>query len=207
MNSKRIECAISYAVKHYSGLKRKYTGFPYVVHPLAVASIVETVTDDENMYIAALFHDLVEDTKLTIGHIRGTWGNHVADLVDELTDVSKPEDGNRKIRKNIDLIHISNASPRAKTIKLADMINNSASIIKHDSKFAKTYIEEKELLLEVLKEGDIRLYMQAFTIVDDFKNSVVLRYPAGAYEIYKNITKPVKEVPWNAYRLDTTKKD
>lgn len=185
--SVRIKNAIAYAVKHYSGLKRKYTGFPYVVHPLAVASIVETVSDDENMYIAALFHDLVEDTELTIDDIRGGWGEDVANLVDELTDVSKPEDGNRKARKSLDLIHTSKASSRAKTIKLADMINNSASIIRHDSKFAKTYIYEKELLLQVLGDGNVQLLAQAFEIVENFKKGIVA------------------EIPWNAYRLRTEK--
>ena len=93
------------------------------------------------------------------------FGNEVADLVYWLTDVSRPEDGNRAVRKNIDLLHIAGASPAAKTIKLADIISNSRSILTHDRKFAQVYIPEKAALLSVLTEGDAGLWIQANQLV------------------------------------------
>jgi hypothetical protein len=82
-----------------------------------------------------------------------------------LTDVSKPTDGNRAKRKNMDREHIAKASLQAKTIKLADLIDNTRSIVEHDPKFAKVYLTEKALLLEVLREGDSFLWSMAHKIL------------------------------------------
>lgn len=70
------------------------------------------------------------------------------------------EQGNRKTRKRIDLEHTSQATPEAKSVKLADLIHNSGSITKYDSNFSKTYMNEKRELLKVLKEGNEKLYIK-----------------------------------------------
>ncbi len=147
---------------------RKYTNEPYIVHPAAVAKLVAEVTDDEAMISAAWLHDVVEDTLVTLAEIETEFGADIAALVDDLTDVSTPGDGNRKTRKLRDLEHTRAASPRAKTIKLADLIDNSKSITEHDPKFAVTYMAEKRALLGVLKEGDDSLYARAQKIVQDY---------------------------------------
>ncbi|QQR40394.1 HD domain-containing protein [Devosia rhizoryzae] len=141
--------------------QRKYTGEPYIVHPLAVAEIVRTVAHSEEMIAAALLHDVVEDTPVTIEEIEAEFGPEVAELVGWLTDVSKPSDGNRRKRKHLDLLHTAKATPAAKTIKLADLIDNTKSIAKHDPSFWHVYRREKEALLEVLKEGDPVLWRLA----------------------------------------------
>lgn len=143
------------------GQVRKYTGEPYIVHPEEVAAIVATVTNDEEMIAAAYLHDVVEDTNVTLDQIEKEFGSDVAALVEQLTDVSKPEDGNRAARKALDLAHTATASPRAKTVKLADLISNSKSIKEHDPGFARVYLREKAKLMEVLTEGDPRLYQRA----------------------------------------------
>lgn len=155
--------------------KRKYTGEDYYNHPEEVATIVHQALGDActaEIIAAALCHDLVEDTGMTLEFIRLNLNEEVATLVEMLTDVSKPEDGNRATRKEIDRQHTAQASPQAKTIKLADLISNSQSIVKHDKEFAKVYIKEKELLLEVLKEGDAKLYARAQQIVVDAKREL-----------------------------------
>jgi guanosine-3',5'-bis(diphosphate) 3'-pyrophosphohydrolase len=86
------------------------------------------------------------------------FGSVVASYVEQLTDVSRPEDGNRAARKAIDLAHTALASPQAHTIKLADLISNTRSIVERDPVFAVTYLAEKRKLLEVLKDGDPNLY-------------------------------------------------
>ncbi len=150
------------------GQMRKYTGEPYIVHPAAVAKLVSTVTNDREMICAAWLHDVVEDTNRTLEDIEREFGSGIAELVENLTDVSKPEDGNRKIRKAIDLKHTRAASPRAKTVKLADLIDNSKTITKYDPKFSKVYMAEKRMLLEVLGEGDSKLYKIASDIVESY---------------------------------------
>jgi hypothetical protein len=142
--------------------RRKYSNQPYTVHLSSVANIVATVTDDEEMIAAAWLHDVVEDTPATLYDVEMEFGKGVAELVENLTDISKPGDGNRQIRKAIDRQHISRASRRAKTVKLADLIDNANDICRHDREFAALYLQEMGALLEVLDEGDTALYKRAW---------------------------------------------
>jgi (p)ppGpp synthase/HD superfamily hydrolase len=139
------------------GQLRKYTYEPYIVHPAEVVSIVKSVPHTEAMVAAAWLHDVVEDTGVTIEVIRAEFGEEVAELVGWLTDVSRPEQGNRATRKAIDRAHTAMAPAQAQTVKLADLISNTRSIMEHDESFAKTYLEEKRLLLEVMTKGDATL--------------------------------------------------
>ena len=159
-----IEKATIFATKAHESIdqRRKYTEKPYIVHPAEVASIVTSVPHTKEMIAAAWLHDVVEDTPITLDEIYAEFGKKVGDLVEMLTDISKPEDGNRKVRKELDRQHTAKASPEGKTIKLADLISNTSSIVKHDPNFAKVYLREKRLLLEVLKEGDETLWNKAY---------------------------------------------
>ena len=163
-----ILSAIDFATKAHEGQTRKYTGEPYIMHPIAVAILVQSVSDNVNMHCAAILHDVVEDTDVTIEEIREEFGFTVAVYVDELTDISKLSDGNRKVRKNIDLEHLRCATNNAKTIKLADLINNSVSIIKYGGEFTEVYMQEKDALLCVLVGGSSELFDIAKKIVDDY---------------------------------------
>ena len=127
---------------------------------------------DENMVCAAWLHDCIEDTQVTYQTTLYLFGKDVADLVSGLTDVSKKEDGNREQRKAIDRAHTAEQSARCKTIKLCDLIDNAGSILQYDKEFAKVYIKEKELLLEVLKEGDVHLWDIANDIVINAKQEL-----------------------------------
>lgn len=117
------------------------------------------------MVCAAWLHDTVEDCGVQYQAIQCVLGENVAELVEMLTDVSQPNDGNRAARKAIDRAHTAQASSRAKTIKLADLIDNSRSIIASDPEFARIYLNEKRLLLEVLGDGDVTLFAIASKIV------------------------------------------
>lgn len=157
--------ALLFAYRAHEGQVRKYTGDPYITHPIAIAAIVKSVTHTPDMIAAALLHDVVEDTDTSIIDVAVEFGEEVAELVFWLTDVSIPNDGNREARKRIDREHIARASPEAKTIKLADLIHNTQSIVMHDSKFAKVYMQEKRMLLEVIRDGDAELWNRANDIV------------------------------------------
>jgi hypothetical protein len=159
--------ARSFAAWAHRDQKRKYTGDPYIRHPEAVAALVRGVPHTEEMLAAAWLHDTVEDTEATPADIVRLFGSVVASLVEQLTDVSRPEDGNRKLRKAKDREHTGRSSPEAKTVKLADLIDNSRSIVAHDPDFAAVYLEEKRLLLEVLREGDASLWAAARAFVVD----------------------------------------
>jgi len=150
------------------GQKRKYTGVDYIQHPMAVSKLVASVGGTDSMVCAALLHDVVEDTKIDLSEIEEMFGEEVAALVEQVTDISRPEDGNRAKRKKIDLDHIARSTPDAKTIKLADLIDNTSTIVKHDPEFAKVYMREKRDLLGVLKDGNEALYKRAADIVDEY---------------------------------------
>lgn len=172
MKVKLEEKARLFATERHEGQVRKYTGEPYINHPAAVVEIVRSVPHTEAMLAAAWLHDTVEDTCTTLQEVTDLFGIEVGAFVGMLTDVSKPIDGNRAFRKGMDCDHTAKAMPPAKTIKLADLIHNTASIVTHDIQFAKVYLKEKELLLQVLQEGDRLLFAQARSALDDGLNLV-----------------------------------
>lgn len=149
-----LDEVLKFATMAHGDQKRKYTGEPYIVHPIAVSEIVKTVPHTDEMVAAALLHDVVEDTPVTIQEIETKFGSKVAELVGWLTDTSRPENGNRKTRKSIDRLHSADAPAEAQTIKLADLIHNTKSIEQHDPSFWKVYKQEKIALLDVLTKGD-----------------------------------------------------
>lgn len=163
-----IDYAYTFAKESHSGQKRKYTNEPYIVHPIAVAHLVSSVTDDCDMIAAAFLHDVVEDTHITIESINNEFGWRCAQFVQELTEFSNPSDGNRKYRKELDKRYLSRVSFQSKTIKLADLIDNTKSILKHDAEFSKVYMAEKKQLLSILDNGDERLFKIANDIVCDY---------------------------------------
>lgn len=144
------------------GQKRKYTGEPYWLHPLNVAAIVsDTPRATPELVAAAWLHDVVEDTAISNDLIWSHFGYRVADIVAGVTDIAEPQDGNRKKRKAMERDHLAQGDADIHTLKLADMIDNTASITVYDPKFAKVYMREKALMLTVLKLGDPTLLKRA----------------------------------------------
>lgn len=159
--SELISAAKHFAREAHLGQRRKYTGNDYIEHPEMVAYLVASVGGSEQMIAAAWLHDVVEDTKYTLFDLH-IFGPIVMSYVDELTDKTKLEDGNRKFRKNQEKLRIAKISDNGKTIKLADLIDNSVSIISHDTTgFKSIYLQEKRELLEVLKCGNSTLWTAA----------------------------------------------
>jgi (p)ppGpp synthase/HD superfamily hydrolase len=147
--------AALFALDAHEGQFRKYSNEPYIVHPIEVARTVKSVLNDTYAICAALLHDVVEDTPRTNTMIRIIFGDAVADLVHNLTDITE---GNRKTRKEKDRDRLSKCCSTTKTIKLADLISNTPSIVANDKNFARVYLREKALILRVVKDGDATLY-------------------------------------------------
>lgn len=164
----KVERARIFATAAHAAVdqRRKYTNEPYIVHPTEVAAIVAGVPGaTQEMIAAAWLHDVVEDTQVTEQVIREEFGDAVADIVMWLTDVSRPEDGNRARRKAIDRAHTAQAPAEAQTVKLADLISNTKTITAYDPEFARVYLEEKRQLLEVLTRGDAGLRAVAMSTI------------------------------------------
>ena len=163
-----LDRAIEFATQAHKGQFRKYTGEPYINHPLAVMEIVRGVPGHtEEMLVAAVLHDVVEDTDVSLMEIQEEFGNVVSDLVLHLTDISTPEDGNRLKRKRKDAQWYAQGSAEAQTIKVADFIDNTRDIARHAPKFWEVYKMEKLYALDLLQEADTDLWHQAHIIIKE----------------------------------------
>ena len=160
-----IDTAISFAALAHMGQKRKYDKLPYILHPIEVMSILTSRgIADEEMWIAAVLHDVVEDTPVRLARIRERFGDRVASLVDGLTDEFTKEmhpNLNRAERKGRERARQAKQSAEVQTIKYADIISNTRSIVRHDKDFARVYLDEMSKLLDVMIHGDAVLYTQA----------------------------------------------
>lgn len=147
------------------GQTRKYSGEPYIVHPIEVADIVRSVPHTDEMVAAAYLHDVVEDTEIDLEMIREQFGDTVADYVFLLTDTDKSTGLNRRERKQLDTERLARAPAEVQTVKFADFISNTGSIVERDPKFALTYLAEKRAMLAVMTAGDRTLHQRASEIV------------------------------------------
>ena len=125
-----IALAETEAIRAHDGQKRA-SGEPYVVHPFAVAEIVADWGLDCEAVMAALLHDVVEDTDVTVGELSKKFGKRVAELVDGLTklgDLPKPEAGSSRLElsnENLRKLLLATAKDyRVILIKLADRLHN-----------------------------------------------------------------------------------
>lgn len=123
-----LQAADFAAKKHRRQKSDKAEGSPYINHPIEVAFHLSTVggVEDENILIAALLHDTIEDTQTTRDEIVAVFGEAVAALVIECSDdmsLHKPE------RKRLQVVSAPKKSYGAKMIKIADKTCNLRAIL------------------------------------------------------------------------------
>jgi len=167
--------ALNDAYQWHSFQKIKYTNEPYICHPIAVCSLVKSIFTYEdlvcdsksclNMIQASLLHDVLEYTECPLSYLFNHYDSEVVQLVISVNNISKPSDGSGVTREKIDREYFSNASQQAQTIKLADLIHNTSSIVKYDVEFAKIYLEESLLLLPYLCDGNVVLFQEAWNLL------------------------------------------
>jgi len=136
--SAAIQNALNFSQQAHQNQFRK-SGEPYVVHPVLVASIVANITGDEAMVIAALLHDVVEDTHTTIEEIARDYGDDVAHLVEGLTKIDTIRDA-QLIPSNSDeklvvsalsfrkMLIASIEDVRVLVVKLCDRLHNMLTL-------------------------------------------------------------------------------
>jgi len=128
MFSPAIERALAAAIAAHQGQVRKgVDATPYVVHPLHVALILARWGVDDDVIVAGLLHDTVEDCPAwTAARVEHEFGAHVAGLVAQLTeDKSKSWDE----RKRFGIDHVPHMSPQAATVKAADKLHNLQTLV------------------------------------------------------------------------------
>ena len=130
-----IQKAFEFANEAHKGVRRR-SGDPYILHPIAVAKIVvSTIGLGYKSIVAALLHDVVEDTAYNIDDIRNLFGERVATLVEGLTKIKTVLDNEDKARRksmqaeNFKRILLTlNDDVRVVLIKLADRLHNCRTI-------------------------------------------------------------------------------
>lgn len=149
--------AMTFAREAHKGQVRKYTGEPYHCHLAEVVAISMStgwrhpmVHPDKFMAVGWL-HDVAEDCGVPLAAIHQEFGHDVAIGVHNLSDMET--EGNRAQRKRAARERLAAAPSWVQTIKYADLISNTYSIVKHDPKFAEVYLQEKRDLLEVMDRG------------------------------------------------------
>lgn len=149
----RLKKAHTFAVAAHGDQKRLFSGKPYIVHPEETAQLLWEVTSGKatvDDYIAAILHDVIEDTDVALIEIKRHFGDVVMNLVDELTTNQKQKE---KLGKAVYLTEkINNMSSRALTIKLCDRLSNVVALDQdHAPKaFVKKYVQETTYILNGL---------------------------------------------------------
>ena len=120
-----ITAAYLFAARAHAGQFRKGIGqVPYINHPCAVADFVAKAGGEQAAVIAAVLHDVVEDTSITLDEIEAEFGEEIAKYVAALTDTPEMSALPGKARKAMQAEKIAYAPDAAKLIKLADQTNN-----------------------------------------------------------------------------------
>lgn len=148
--------AINFAkYKHRYQIRKYSTDLYYYTHCLEVMAMVSrSPSCTLIMKVVAILHDTLEDTDTTIEELEIMFGKEIARMVKGLTDISKPTDGNRLVRKAMDRQHLSEQDADTQTVKVADMMANAKDImIKDAEKFGPVFIAEAKLLSQVLTKA------------------------------------------------------
>lgn len=156
--------AIAFAVQKHSGQVRKMAHTPYILHPMEVASIVGTMSDDKELLAAAVLHDTVEDTDTTLEEIRDLFGHRVSLLVMTETEnkrKERPAEDTWQLRKEETLTMLkSTKDVGVKMMWLGDKLSNMRS-------FARTYRQRGNALWQDFHQKDPAIqYWYYRTIAD-----------------------------------------
>ena len=146
-----LEDAISFAVKCHSGQTRKMSKTPYVLHPLEVASIIATMTDDIEIMAAGVLHDTVEDCGVDPREIKERFGSRVAALVQSETEDKlslRPPAETWKERKSESLLMLRYTHDTGvKILWLADKLSNIRS-------FYRAFLKEGDAVWQHTNQKD-----------------------------------------------------
>lgn len=154
-NEEKFRQAFEFAEEAHRGQLRKDGETPYIVHPLNVVAILAGLHADEDVLIAALLHDVPEDTKYDIEDVKQLFGDEIAFLVDGITKLSKvhyqhnmPERDIESLKK---LFLHSSKDPRIILIKLADRLHNMRTLknIASDEKRLRIAGETLEIFVPI----------------------------------------------------------
>lgn len=192
MYSYRIELAIRAAsILHKDQVRKGSVPIPYVSHLFAVALILMDYTDDEDVIIAALLHDTLEDTDYTAQELQEDFGGKVREYVEALTEPQDNKDKNYSWleRKQHYAKHLRKAPKESLLIAAADKIHNMRSIVE------EYYDDHARFLSEFqgsLKDR-VMMYQDIANAINRGLDSKILDEFNHVFDEYKNFVTNVQK--------------
>ena len=178
-----IQKAIIFATLKHQEQKRKGTDIPYIVHPVEVMQILTKLECSDNVIIAGLLHDTLEDTNTTAEEIKNAFGEKVLDIVkSESEDKSKTW----KERKQATIEHLEKVSTETKLVCFADKLSNIKSIYRDKQEMGekifdrfnapkenlKWYYENLAKVFEKIEENECFNYSKYCNLLSEYLNIV-----------------------------------
>lgn len=168
---KRVIDAFDFAKKHH-GKQQRDEGVPYIIHPIRVANVLmkERNYYDPDVIIAALLHDVVEDSAVKVGQIGKKFGPQVRRLVSGMTRIKTRESKYIKFKKTM------KSDYQTRIIKCADVLDNVRSwpLSTLTYKFPRWFKEVREMYLVLAKHTDEYIYDEIEKLVNSKKYKELL---------------------------------
>jgi len=188
MDEARIQKAIKFAMVAHKGQYRKVGDIPYIWHPIEVANITMQMTHDDDVIIAGLLHDTVEDTEVTIEDIEREFGPRVRDFVSGETEDKHPElppSSTWLRRKRESVLELLDAPLEVKIIWLADKVSNMRS-------FHQMYLEMGIDMWQNFNMKDPKMhkwyYTRILSLVSDLKDKApYAEYAWRVDEVFRDV--------------------
>ncbi len=187
----QFEDAVIFAAQVHNGMIRKAAGTPYLVHPIEVAAIASSITNDPEVLSAAVLHDVLEDTPTSKDELYERFGERVTKLVLSETENKRKGEPPRQtwmIRKEESLKELEEAEdPGVQIVWLADKLSNMRS-------FYRLYAREGMDLWSVFNQPDPAAQMWYYERVRDLTMSLQEHAAWQEYaELIKIVFREVKE--------------
>lgn len=167
-----VSKAIQFAIECHKDIKRKYSGLPYVVHPIRVALMVAQYPGaTKAMVMAALLHDVVEDCGVTNRQLGEMFGHPISDMVWRLTNNRKVDSTwDRRSRKQANIDRLAKEPHNVQVIKLFDRLDNVSDLASiPDRNFARVYAEETRLLIQAIGHANPDVAEQILVLCDSIQ--------------------------------------
>lgn len=198
MYSYRIEQAIRAAtILHKDHLRRGSMPFPFITHLMATAFTLLDYTNDEDVIVAALLHDTLEDTDYTVDELQEDFGGRVRDMVETLTEPSPTADMPMtwKERKLAYARQLKKGSEGALLIAAADKIHNFRTTVEDYSDAHERFYQDFG------KNFDDRLevYQAIANVINSRLSSPIVAEFNHVFDAYKQFLVEVKQAHDNRY--------
>ena len=167
--SSLIDSALVFAARAHAGQTRKATDIPYIVHPVGVMLILLEIGEtDPELLAAALLHDTVEDTDITLTQIQDTFGGRVAKIVEGCSEPDRSDTW--EARKQHTVAYLKTAPRAVQLITAADKLHNLRSLM-------TDYAELGEALWSRFKRGQAKTAWYYRALTASLKESELRDHP------------------------------